>query len=304
MSAPTFSRLIEKAPPEVRSFGARKNAFYSHERTLFELGPNLPLFRIDAVGVAEKLGVLVRIVDRGYIYETQRGGYEIFPGLPYFLEDAQFQGFLGRAFPTRHSDLRLPARLADWSSDQTTYAIARRGEDNTGSSAAGEQPKFTCILTEKTDPLKASELHSHRIVKFADETGWHDLLIAEWTALAVLAEAGYDASEAELVQGSKKTFLDSKRFDRVGMKGRRGILSFGALIHEFVGSTANWSQGAEALFREKRIDAKTPRNILFLDAFGILIDNTDRHFGNLSFHHWLESEKILAQARTRSPHLE
>ena len=56
-------------------------------------------------------------------------------GLPLELADARPSGFLGRHFAAAHADLRLPARLADWSDHHVLLAMARRGEDLPGNPA-------------------------------------------------------------------------------------------------------------------------------------------------------------------------
>ena len=48
-------------------------------------------------------------------------------GLPTALADARPSGFLGRLFAAIHADLRLPARLADWSDHHMLIDVAGRG---------------------------------------------------------------------------------------------------------------------------------------------------------------------------------
>lgn len=153
-----------------------------------------------------------------------------------------------------------------------------------GSSAGGEQPKFTCSITDG----KVYE-EEHRIIKFSPRRDaspvnvWADLLYAEGMALEILRDAGHSAAVGGVIEGKERVFLETARFDRIGRRGRVGVVSFGALIHEFVGSSLHWARGADDLFRLRWIDEETRKKIIFFDAFGALIANTDRHFGNLSF---------------------
>lgn len=168
---------------------------------------------------------------------------EIYPGLPWFLNDMRPQGFIGRSFVRRHDALGLPARLADWNDDHALIAVARRGDDLAGnlivgedaftrwtqsqygdavdpaqrrmqyprmaelalagelpgSSAGGEQPKFTAQIKDRNGTR-------HVLVKFSGALTtavgrrWADLLICEHLALQTVAEAGLPAAESSLLE--------------------------------------------------------------------------------------------------------
>lgn len=60
-------------------------------------------------------------------------------GLPIELADARPSGFLGRHLGAIHADLRLPARLADWSDHHVLTAMSRRGEDLPGNLIVGDE---------------------------------------------------------------------------------------------------------------------------------------------------------------------
>lgn len=152
-----------------------------------------------------------------------------------------------------------------------------------GSSAAGEQPKFTA-------EIGAAPMHArHVLVKFSPPlstaTGlrWSDLLLAECIAGEVLRRHGHAAAEAEYLTDGARAYLQIRRFDRVGVAGRLGLVSLGALDDEFVGERLGWPQAAAALLRLRLIDADDARELRWLSAFGSLIANTDMHLGNASF---------------------
>ena len=63
---------------------------------------------------------------------------------------------------------------------------------------------------------------------------------------------------------------------------------------EFVGKLKSWSETAESLFNQKRIDQATCQAIVWLEVFGKLIGNSDRHHGNISF--FCDGEKITGLA--------
>lgn len=152
-----------------------------------------------------------------------------------------------------------------------------------GSSAAGEQPKFTAEIGAA--PARAR----HVLVKFspplstASGQRWSDLLLAECIAGEVLRAHGHAAAEAEYLTDGTRAYLQSRRFDRVGAAGRLGLVSLGALDDEFVGERLGWPQAAAALLRLGLIDAGDARELRWLSAFGSLIANTDMHLGNASF---------------------
>lgn len=166
-----------------------------------------------------------------------------------------------------------------------TYAqladMAARGEV-AGSSAAGEQPKFTAYA-EQADGTAA-----HVMVKFTAELDtpvsarWRDLLLAEHIALQVLRDHGVAAAQSMTWMHGTQRFLEVQRFDRLGARGRRALHSFAALDAEFVGSGGSWPVIARALWREGVITAQAFDTACLLWAFGTLIGNTDMHSGNLS----------------------
>ncbi|MBI3541300.1 MAG: HipA domain-containing protein, partial [Deltaproteobacteria bacterium] len=161
-----------------------------------------------------------------------------------------------------------------------------------GSSAAGEQPKFLSILKTKKGLLPV-------IVKFSPplkdtiSRRVADLLLCEHVAHTVLRQYGQTSPQSSLIMGQDRLFLEIERFDR-NFEGRRGVLSLRALDLEFVGQLRSWTETAESLFRQKRIDQVTYKNIVWLEVFGKLIGNTDRHHGNISF--FCDGEKISGLA--------
>jgi hypothetical protein len=152
-----------------------------------------------------------------------------------------------------------------------------------GSSAGGEQPKFTATTLT---PLGIQ----HVIVKFTEpeqsavSERWRDLLLAEHLALTVLREAGIPAARTNIIDHDGQRFLEVKRFDRIGPLGRRALFSLAALEAEFVGwGTSNWPDITRRLAADGHLSASAADSASLLWAFGTLIANTDRHNGNLSF---------------------
>jgi hypothetical protein len=154
----------------------------------------------------------------------------------------------------------------------------------TGSSAGGEQPKFTATVEENAEIRQV-------IVKFSgartSEVGqrWADLLVAEHWAARILSTNGYPAVDTAILDASNRTFLEVTRFDRVGMWGRRPVASLEAIDAGLAGNGASiWGESIPSLLEQGFISNEDARRLEIAYHFGLLIGNDDMHPGNLSFH--------------------
>jgi hypothetical protein len=148
-----------------------------------------------------------------------------------------------------------------------------------GTSAGGEQPKFTAVRQDGT----------HVIVKFSPPRGtplgetWHQLLTMEHLASEAQRRSGANAAPTQLVTSSTRTFLESERIDRVGVAGRKHAIPFTAIHAAFVkGPTERWPRTAHALVAQRRLSQADADAITRAFRFGKWIGNDDMHFGNLS----------------------
>lgn len=156
-----------------------------------------------------------------------------------------------------------------------------------GSSAGGEQPKFTCYAGYSEQPP------SYVIVKFTatqdnpNSQRWADLLIAESLALNTLKGADYPAAATHILQNQdRQIFLEVERFDRYAQRGRVGMVSLEAVNAEFVGMPiASWPKVCRELAAKGLLSPAQLEQVRLIWAFGVLIANTDMHHGNLSFLH-------------------
>ena len=150
-----------------------------------------------------------------------------------------------------------------------------------GPSAHGEHPKSTARVEHNAQRVAV-------IVKFSPPrstvTGrrWADLLRAEYLAHRVLNEHGIAACRSELLEYEERVFLQCERFDRTGGEGRRGTVSLFALDTSRYGQLDSWTAAAERLAIDGLLPASDVDQIRLLDAFGALIANTERHFGNIT----------------------
>lgn len=162
--------------------------------------------------------------------------------------------------------------------------LAREASDGEtpGSSAGGEQPKFTAYTQTIDGP-------GHAIVKFAGSGNeiaqrWRDLLLAEHLALETLLAYGCPAARTCLVDEGDQRFLVAERFDRVGERGRIAMISLEVMYAQFVGQGRSlWPEIARLLYEDRRITKDSVAQVQTLWAFGSLIGNSDMHLGNLAF---------------------
>lgn len=179
-----------------------------------------------------------------------------------------------------------PQALSDADIEQAYPELAAAAMSGlvAGSSAGGEFPKFPAVR-------QSGDTVSHVLVKFSGSDNaagtrrWGDLLVCEQLAAVTVREAlGIDAVQSTLHRFGGRTFLEVRRFDRIGARGRSPVCSWFALNAGLFGMAGkSWSAAADALHARGYIDAETKARISTLWHFGQLIANTDMHDGNLSF---------------------
>jgi len=314
VSPATLMRMVRASGPDLLRLGRARATRYALRQIWSGLdGSRFPLFRITESGAAVSAGELLTLAAHESV--TMPDG-TIVRGLPLALADARPSGFLGRHFAAIHADLRLPPRLGDWSDHHILLAMSRRGEDlpgdlligdesfarwqalenvsrsrdeypaiadatiaghPPGSSAGGERPKFGVLVEGR-----------HRLVKFAARRGaadaaarrWCDLVILEGLALEIVESHGIAAARTRVVETPSHWFVESERFDRAGIRGRIAVSSLAA-VHDDLADP--WSRAAVSLRDAGRLTDEDARRLRWLDAFGALIGNTDRHQYNILF---------------------
>ena len=319
VSRATLTRAIGSMAGDIVRIGAARATRYAL-RDRFRPLPNIAVYRVTTTGQIVALGTLYPVRPDGFVMVQTDGVSTHYEGLPWWLNDMRPQGFLGRAYAHRHaSSLGLPADVRHWSDTDALRALLASGADPVGnlllgglardhfvnapaplacapadyprlaaqaisaddtwSSAGGEQPKF-CALSAT----------GHVLVKFTAaevspvSTRWRDLLVAEHLALETLHGAGIAAARSRLLDVGAQRFLALERFDRVGLHGRRALISLASLDGEFVGkAAAPWPVITAQLMQLGVITPQAHAKAALLFAFGTLIGNTDMHAGNLSF---------------------
>lgn len=312
ISRGTLSNAYEREAPRILRLGRARATRYAARQNLAGLdNDEFPVFRVNQAGTIRRAGKLVTLVATESVWLPDNN---IIDGLPPEMHDAAPKGFLGHSYARHHADLGLPEDVTNWSDNHILIALSRRGEDlpgnlvigsesfdrfqrlhhevhtsddfpglsqaaiageHVGSSAGGEQPKFTAFIDGR-----------HRIVKFAtnatdNSRRWQDLLTLEHLALQTLRDADIDAAQTELFNVDGLRCLVVNRFDRIGELGRRPVISLGAAATHI---GRNWTSTAEDMQRRGELNDEALQRIALLDAYGDLIANSDRHNYNISLY--------------------
>lgn len=247
-------------------------------------------------------------------------GSGLYHDLPYFLSDLCPQGFLGRqiAEDLASQSGDFPSDPRHWNTNHIGRYLISNGDDLPGnfkfgeqalsrvrrrpvvatekdypaladsvmsgvipgSSAGGEQPKFTAFCANRS---------SHVIVKFSPlghsdvAHRWRDILITEYHATEALHDIHFPAAETKLIEIDGRLFLESQRFDRTGEFGRMPMLSLQSIDAEFTGIGSDWPRVLDALHKKNLVSWQHVIDAECLWWFGRLINNSDMHLGNLSF---------------------
>ena len=247
-------------------------------------------------------------------------GSGLYSDLPYFLYDLCPQGFLGRqiAVDLASQSSDFPSDPRNWNTNHIGRYLISNGDDLPGnfkfgeqalarvrrrpivttekdypaladgvmsgvipgSSAGGEQPKFTTFCGNRS---------AHVIVKFSPQGNsdvarrWRDILITEYHATEAIHSDHFPAAETRLIEMDGRLFLESQRFDRTGEFGRMPMLSLQSIDAEFAGLGSDWPRVLDALLRKNLVSWQHVFDAECLWWFGRLINNTDMHLGNLSF---------------------
>lgn len=319
VSQPTLSRTIQRLADSVTSFRIKGNRTPQYA-LLCELPQGLNarqrIYRSRSSGKLEPFAE-VEFLSGGSTLERMGSVARLYEGLPPYMSFAAPSGFLGRQLA--HEAARspgFPASIKDWNDHHRAVNLFTMGlnlpgnlvfgdislqreldfrglrptpaQDTLdcyvgmaaqlkgaayGSSIGGEQPKF----------LWLTEDAGHFIVKFAKlGSRMAELLPLEHLALRSLDEVGVPASRTRLLVSEDYVFLEVQRFDRVGLNGRVGMLSAGAVDDEVFGKRDSWPEFAARCEHAKYLSTEDARRVDTMAAFSELIGNSDRHFENIS----------------------
>lgn len=322
LSQPTVSRALAALIKQGRllKVGAARSQQYLLPRHIEGVGSQIGIVRVDTQGRVSPFANMVALSGGRFWVNEADGLTQLHDGLPWFLDDMRPQGFMGQTFVQNHPELSLPVDLRHWNDDHALKAMVLAGDDlpgnlivgeqalarylsgvrqiavvqqpevdypklamlamqgaQPGSSAGGEQPKFSALINGQAMLVKFSPSGDAP----GDQRS-RDLLVCEHLALRTLAAAGLPAAESQIVIAGGRVFLQSRRFDRTE-KGRIGMVSLLAYDAQYVGEMDNWSATAQRMSARQLMTSQDAQQLQLLEAYGLLIANTDRHYGNISF---------------------
>ncbi len=338
ISPATLGRIVAGLGPSIERVGAARSTRYALRRPVRNFGSEWPVYRIGDRGRPQVWGTL-RSLHRGFRFVPGRRSPAwmereypdgIFPALPFFLQDVQPQGYLGRSIAREIAPrLGVPPDIRLWSDDDTlSYFLldgydlpgdlvvgdhamerairaaellepapssdrpriypdrataAQRGE-SAGSSAGGEQPKFLAAVRRKGGGVQPVLVKFSAAERSPVSARWADLLACEHLAAEVLRKHKIPCPASRLIDAGGRRFLEVDRFDRVGVAGRKGVTSLGAIEDAFLdGSSADWAASATALEQAHLVTENDARLLRWTWCFGDLIANSDMHRANVSF---------------------
>jgi len=200
-------------------------------------------------------------------------------------EDTMGNLVIGRESIERYFRMarELPAPIREQAIADTYPRFAQEAIDGQplGSSAGGEQPKFTAII-ERSGAVRNVLVKFSPPVSTIEGRRWADLLICEHHALEVVTNSGISAAQSTIIETGGRVFLEVVRFDRTGLMGRLPIISLRAIDNEFYGFQDNWINAANRMASDGRLSTQDAGSLRWLSVFGSLIGNNDQHFGNVS----------------------
>jgi len=321
ISQPTVSRILSELEDEVFTFGSARATRYALGHSIGTMPAQQPIWGVGADGMASRLGDLTFLarsqIHIGADGVNEIFDVTSKDPLPWILSGLRPQGFLGRLLAQRMATSAYSANPDTWSVEEVLVAACQThdapgalllgtsmstkldaqikisatnpGPDldrlsadvvktlPAGSSAGGEQPKL----------LAFNDAGASFIVKFSAPRGtpygdrWTDLLVCESIAALTLNDCGMDAAQNEIVQTDTRTYLLSRRFDRIGATGRKHVVSVGSAHFEFCkGTYVNWAATCSDLARQNRLSKEDAETALAILMFGRLIGNSDMHSGN------------------------
>ena len=204
--------------------------------------------------------------------------------------EAACRAWLEQAQRFRAGDVPRVWRQGEWEALYPRLADEALLDGEPGASAGGEFPKFTAIRLAEREGDGAGDAQ-HLLVKFsgadasAGSQRWADLLVCEHLASQVLREhLGIQAATSRIRMAGGRTFLEVERFDRHGLTGRSGVVSWASLDGAFFGTAGRpWTEAGQRLAAKGWLQANQAQQLACLWHFGQLIANTDMHDGNLAF---------------------
>ncbi|MBH3286179.1 type II toxin-antitoxin system HipA family toxin YjjJ [Serratia marcescens] len=134
ISQPTLSRRLRELAGAVLILGKGKATRYALRRGIGG-ERQFPLYRVDERGKAHLFATLCPLypADNCAVCDERSGEWQLYDGMPWYLNDLRPIGFLGRAWGKAAArELNLSEDVRRWDEGQGLLALCRYGEDMTG----------------------------------------------------------------------------------------------------------------------------------------------------------------------------
>ncbi|RLB75928.1 MAG: hypothetical protein DRH06_06970, partial [Deltaproteobacteria bacterium] len=140
MSQTALSRAVQRNKKDLLIIGAARSTKYALRENLSGLGYEIPVYEIDQAGDVHPYANLHPLASRQYGWQLSGKKTQLFDHLPYRIQNARPEGFMGRAFAHSFAkDLGLPGKIDRWSDEHVIAALAQRGEDFVGNLIIGKE---------------------------------------------------------------------------------------------------------------------------------------------------------------------
>jgi len=147
ISQATLTRIVAKLGLSIERIGAARSTRYALRRPLRNFGSEWPVYRVSDGARPQSWGTL-RALHNGFRFlPSERAPMwmereyvdGIFQGLPFFLQDLQPQGYLGRAIAREVAPrLGVPPDVRLWSDDDAVSYFLTDGQDLPGDLVLGD----------------------------------------------------------------------------------------------------------------------------------------------------------------------
>jgi HipA-like C-terminal domain len=319
-SVSSISLAVQKLGGRVHRIGAARSTKYALKKDILGLDAQQALLwnGPDMEGnMPQHWGHLTYLHGDRLHVKSQERSWLTQGKLPWFLTPLRPLGFLGRELARSRQD--FPPDPDRWTLEQVLHVAIDKVDDVSGafffnsiettnwsapniatgpaqhydllaqqigtslpagSSAAGDQPKF--LVNRRSAGCFLIKFSPPRGTPFGER--WNAMLLLEKLALDILQVHGILSANTQIIQSTKRTYLQSQRFDRNVDHQMRHVVAIAALHDEFAGgSWMNWVTTSEGLAKKGMITAQELSHIASIFTFGHFIGNTDMHSGNLSF---------------------
>lgn len=174
LSQPTISRALTELGDEVLRIGAARSIQYALRDTTRGFS-DIAIYRVDAEGRIRQLGTLIAVRPEGFVMCEEDGTTRHSDGLPWWLFDMRPQGYLGRAYASRHAaELGLPGRLTEWTDSHALRALLAHGHDVVGNLLLGDLARDRFLAAVVPEPIPV-ERKAEAYVHLAQEAARGDI---------------------------------------------------------------------------------------------------------------------------------